>query len=123
MKIEILNSLWYNGFTPKTHTSRKSRKEYKISWIKLYHTVAQNATLKNYINMARISSVIKNINAVFVNINLLPLIKKLSVSANTPLALLAVNLHFFIMTTTIPSIFVVMIRNAITLSFRLNLPL
>lgn len=26
MKVEILNSLWYNGFTPKTYTSRKIEK-------------------------------------------------------------------------------------------------
>ena len=26
MKIEILNSLWYNGFTPKTYTSRNFEK-------------------------------------------------------------------------------------------------
>lgn len=47
-----------------------SRKETKISWIKLYQIVAQDATLIHFINMARINSVTKNINAVFANINL-----------------------------------------------------
>ena len=52
-----------------------SRKEYKISWLKLYQIVAQDATPKNSINTARINLVIKNINALSLNINLLRLIE------------------------------------------------
>lgn len=98
-----------------------SRKEIKISWIKLYHIVALGATLIHFINMARINSVIKSINAVFVNINLLRLIKNPIDLANILLALFAASLHFFITITTIIQIIVVLIRNVIILSSKQSL--
>jgi len=70
MKIETLNALWYNSFTTKLIPPEKIEKGIKISWIKVYQLVAKNAILIHYINMAKISLVIKSTNAVFVNINL-----------------------------------------------------
>lgn len=122
MKIETLNSLWYDDFTTKPLPPWKSE-EIKISWVILYHIVALGATHKNYINMAKTNSVIKDINAVFVNINLLPLIKNLTSHANIPLVLFAARLHSFITIITIILIFAAVIKNAIILSFRLSLPL
>lgn len=102
---------------PQTqYLPENQRKEIKISWIILYQFVAQNATLIHFINMAKINSVIKSINAVFVNINLLRLIKKSKDIANTLLALFAASLHFFITTITIIPIIAAPIRNAIILS-------
>ena len=71
--------------------------------------------------MAKINSVIKNINAVFVNINLLRHIKKLKDIANIPLALFAASPLFFITTMTIIPTFAAPIRIAIIPSFKPSL--
>ena len=72
--------------------------------------------------MAKINLAIKNINALFVNINLHPTLIKKSVLANILLAPNAASLHFFITIMMITQIIVVPIRNAIILSFKQNLP-
>lgn len=107
---------------PQTqYLPENQRKEIKISWIKLYHIVALGATPKNFINMARIISVIKNINAVFVNINLLRILLKRIILANILPALFAANPLFFITITMIIQIIVALIRNAIILSSKQSL--
>ena len=57
----------------------------KISRIKLEHIVALDATLIHFINMAKINLVTKNINAVFVNINLLRILLNIFVQTLTKL--------------------------------------
>ena len=80
--------------------------------------------------MAKINSVIKNINAVFVNTNLhlmlFQVVQKVQNhfhrnKGNIPHALFVVRQHFFIMTLMIILIIVAVIRNAIILSFKQNL--
>ena len=71
--------------------------------------------------MAKINSVIKNINAVFVNTNLLRILLKRIIPANILLALFAAKQHFFITITTIIQIIGALIRNAIILSSKQNL--
>ena len=61
--------------------------------------------------MAKINSATKSINAVFVNINLLRLIIKLSDLANILLALSVASLRFFI--TIIPIILMILFRERI----------
>ena len=97
---------------------RKQRKEIKISWIKLYQNVAQDATPKNFINMAKINLAIKNINAPFANINLHRLIQNTEDNANILLALFAASARFFITIMTIIQIIAARTRNVIIHSFR-----
>lgn len=72
--------------------------------------------------MAKTDLAIKNINALFVNINLLPILQKRKTLANILLALFAASLHSSIMTTMIILITVVLTRNAIIHSFKPNPP-
>ena len=65
---------------------------------------------------------LKNINALFVNINLHPTLIKKSVLANILLAPNVTSLHFFITIMTITQIIAVPIRNASIHFFKLNLP-
>ena len=70
--------------------------------------------------MAKINLVIKNINALFANINLHRLIRNMEDNANIHLALFAARVHFFITTTMIIQTIAVRIRNAIIHSFKSN---
>ena len=65
--------------------------------------------------------IIKNPNAVIVYINLLRILPKRIIPANIRLALFVASVHFFITIMTIILIIVARIRNAIILSFKLNL--
>ena len=80
--------------------------------------------------MAKINLAIKGINAVFVNISLHLIFSQVVQKVqnhfrpkkeNTLLALFAARAHFFITTMTIIPIIAALIRNAIILSFKLNL--
>ena len=102
----------------------------KIIPHKLYHIVAQDATQKNFINMAKINSVIKNINAVFVNINLHPVLFQVVQKVqnhfrrnkeNILRVLFVEKLLFFITITMIILIIAAVIKNAIILSSKQNL--
>lgn len=88
----------------------------------IYQIVAQNATPKNSINTAKINLAIKNISALFANINLHPMLIKKSVLANILLTPNAASLHFFITIMMITQIIVVPIRNAIIPSSKPSLP-
>lgn len=124
MKVETLNSLWYNGFTTNPNTSLKIRERRSRSHGKYYITQLP------FINTARISLVIKNTNAVNANINLHLILFQVvqevqnhfrQSKENILLAPFAVNLLFFITITTIILIIVARIKNAIIRSFKLNL--
>ena len=122
MKVEILNSSWYNGFTTNHNTSLKIRERRQDLMDNIYQIVAQNATPKNSINTAKINLAIKNISALFANINLHPMLIKKSVLANILLTPNAASLHFFITIMMITQIIVVPIRNAIIPSSKPSLP-
>ena len=130
MKIETLNSLWYNSFTTKPIPPEISRKEYKISWIILYQFGALNATLIHFINTAKINLAIKSINAVNVNISLHPILFQVVQEVqnhfrrnreNILPVPFAVSPHFFITITMIIPIIAALIKNAIINSFKQNL--
>ena len=70
--------------------------------------------------MAKINLGIKNINALFANINLHRLIQKTADNANIHLALFVASVHFFITITKTIQTIVVRIRNVIIHSFKLN---
>ena len=83
-----------------------------------------------FINMARINLVTKNINALLVNINLLPILFQADLNEqnhfqltreNIPPALFVANPHFFIMTLMIILIIVAMTKNIIIHSFKQSL--
>jgi len=93
----------------------------KSSCKKLYQLHVRNATiLKNFTATAKISLVIKNINAVFVNINLhRHLLRNISL-ANTHPALLVARLLSCTTTTPITQIIVVVTRSVIIRFLLLN---
>lgn len=122
MKVEILNSLWYNGFTTKTYTSLKIRERRQDLMDKIIPNCCPKCNSKKLYNTAKINLAIKNINALFVNINLHPTLIKKSVLANILLAPNVTSLHFFITIMTITQIIAVPIRNASIHFFKLNLP-